>query len=165
MKMKRIGNSFWTFLCKVVTGIVEFTRDLRDALTLGDAPRNLGVTHQTVASVASIAAPIVLPPGTAESLGLAAKHVAVAVSSSLAHHGLPALGWMALKLTFVPSVVLGSAIATCGISILILTGFYLLNQADKRFSVVAGVIENFRAVIDSFKSIFDPRTVDWACAA
>ena len=46
--MKRIGNWIWNFFVKVGSGIVKITRALGEALTLGDAPRNLGITNQTV---------------------------------------------------------------------------------------------------------------------
>jgi hypothetical protein len=152
--MKRIGNSIWKFICKVVTGIIKVAQQLRDALAVGNAPRNLGVTNQTVTKVASAAVPIVLPPGTAESLGFGVRHLAASASLWLSQHGLTALGWITFKVSIVPAFLIGSAIATCGIAILLLYGIGLLQRRDKRLSIFSRFVEDVRAGVGWFKSIF-----------
>jgi hypothetical protein len=154
MNVKRIGNSIWNFLCKIATGIVKVARELRDALMVGDAPRNLGITDQTVTKVASAAVPIVLPPGTAESLGLGAQHLAFSASLWLTEHGLTALGWFTFKVSIVPAFVVGSAIATCGIAILLLCGIRFLQQRNPRLSPFSRSVDDVRTSIEWFKSIF-----------
>lgn len=152
--MKRIGNWIWNFFVKLGSGIIKITRELRDALTVGDAPRNLGITDQTVTKVASAAVPIVLPPGTAESLGAGAQHLAFSGSLWLTQHGLTALGWITFKVSVVPAFVVGSAIATCGIAILLLCGIRFLQQRDPGLSPFSRFVENVRISIEWFKSIF-----------
>ena len=152
--MKRIGNWIWNFFVKVGSGIVKITRALGEALTLGDAPRNLGITNQTVTKVASAAVPIVLPPGTAESLGLGAQHLAFSASLWLSQHGLTALAWITFKVSIVPAFVVGSAIATCGIAILLLCGIRFLQQRNPQLSHSSRFVEDVRTSIEWFKSIF-----------
>jgi hypothetical protein len=152
--MKRILNSVWNLLCKAASGIGKITRALKEALTIGDAPRNLGITTQTVATVASAAVPIVLPPSTIAFLGSLVKSLVVPALSWVSQHGLSAFGWVAFKLSLAPAMILGSALATCGISLLLLCGIRLLQRLDKRLSIFAGFAENLRAGIDWFNSIF-----------
>lgn len=152
--MKRVWKSVWNLLCKVAAGIGKITRALKEALTLGDAPRNLGITSQTVTAVASAAVPIVLSPNITELLGGAARSVVVPTLSWLSQHGLTAFVWIEFKLSLAPAIVIGSALATCGISLLLLCGIRLLQRLDKRLSIFAGFAENLRAAIDWFKSIF-----------
>jgi hypothetical protein len=154
MSMKQIGNWIRNFFIKVGSEIVKITRALRDALTVGDAARNLGITNQTVTTVASAAVPIVLPPGTVESAGVATKTAVVSALSWLSNHGLTAAGWITFKVSVVPSFVVGSAIATFGISILLLGGIALLQHGDPRVSIFSRFVEDARAGIAWLKSIF-----------
>jgi hypothetical protein len=57
MTMKRITNWILKYFWKPVVGIGKMAKALKEAVTLADAPRNLGVTHQTVTTVASAAVP------------------------------------------------------------------------------------------------------------
>src|SRR5580700_1759521 len=152
--MKRVGNWIWNFLCKIATGIIKVARPVRDALTVGNAPCNLGITDQTVTKVASAAVPIVLPPGTAESLGICAQHLAFSASLWLTKHGLTAAGWITFKVSIVPAFVVGSAIATCGIAILLLCGIRFLQQRSPRLSPFSRSVDDVRTSIEWFKSIF-----------
>jgi hypothetical protein len=149
-----IRNSVWNFLCKVVTGIVKLARALKEALTLGDAPRNLGLTNQTVATVASAAVPIFLSPHSIEIAGATTKGALLSVLSPLSHYGPSAMGWIAFKVNLASSLVVGSAVATCLISLLLVGGIRLVLHLDKRFGVFSSFAEDLRAVVDWFKSIF-----------
>ena len=152
--MERVKNWIWNFFVKVGSGIVKITRAIREALTVGDAPRNLGISNQTVTAIASAAVPMVLPPGGAEAVGVAAKNVTFAGFSWLSHHGLTAAGWIAFKVSMVPAFVVGSAIATLGIAILLLCGIRFLQQRNPRLSLFSRFVEGVRTSIEWFKSIF-----------
>jgi hypothetical protein len=152
--MKRILNRVWNFLCKVVAGIGKITRELKEALTLGDAPRNLGITTQTITTVAGAAVPMVLSPDTIAFLGSFVKSLVAPGLSWLSQHGPWAVGWIAFKLGLAPAMVWGSALATCGIPMLLLCAIRLLQRADQRLSIFATFAENLRATWDWFKSIF-----------
>ncbi len=151
--MKRIANCIWKYFCKLVSGIGKMARALKEALTLGDAPRNLGLTRQTATTVASAVVPIVLPQQIIELLGSTAQGAVVSVSSWLSHHGVSAAGWIAFKLGLASAAAIGSAIATCGVCILLLCGIRFLQRLDKRFSIFSGFAETWRAVMDWIRSI------------
>ncbi len=152
--MKGFLNSFWNLVCKAVVFVGKITRELKEALTLGDAPRNLGITTQTVTTVAGAAVPVVLSPDTITFLGSFVKSLFVPALSWFSQHGLSALGWVAFKLSLVPATVLGTALAACGISVLLLCGIRLVQRLDQRLSIFAGFAENLRAGADWLKSIF-----------
>jgi hypothetical protein len=151
--MKRILNSVWNLLCKAVVFVGKIARELKEALTVGNAPRNLGITTQTVTTVAGAAVPIVLSPEIIAFLGSLVKSFASPLSW-LSQHGLWGLGWIAFRLSLAPAMVLGTALATCGISILLLCGIRLVQRLDQRLSIFAGFAENLRAGANWLNSIF-----------
>lgn len=152
--MKRIGRFVLNLLWKAVAGVGKIAKALKEALTIGDAPKNLGITTQTVTAVASAAVPVLLPPQLIEFLGALLKSAVVSPLSWLSQHGLSALGWVSFKLSVAPAVMFGSALATCAISILLLCAIRLVQRLDPRLSPFATFAENLRAAWDWFKSIF-----------
>jgi hypothetical protein len=153
MKVKEAAKRLWNFLCKIVRGIIRIGQKLADALTLGDAPRNLGLTNQTVTTVAAAVAPVIVPPGTIERLGAAAKALTLHVLAPISHL-VPGLGVAALKVSLSSPAVIGCALATCAVAVILLVGLRLVERVDARVPAVARFAESCRVFIDRLKSVF-----------